>query len=370
MNGTMRGVAGWWLSIFFFSAAIGGSNPPAAAPVAGVRPLLNATLSPALKAAAERDGIDLNTKTSLEGSGATGDAVVAWIGARNGARLQQWLIQFKRGSGTPAELRSHLTADVTKYLSWGSVVTFQSEVEPIDLWIAGPVETGSQKSGNPSASPTVRRTRVFVPAAYLRLGLDGSERVNQQISRRVKEIKKEDPTFSARHLYALEKPVKQENVAYAKPVAERVGFTPEMERAWMGGYVALQTFYTLANDEPTLREIAEIALEKPPVWKLAKLAFGAHFLTSFGGSDPRPIDPGAFGLLPVGLASYEVPYSFSFANNLIVSGWMVVTAPSPPLDVAAGILALTAFHPKDPGRAIEVMLISSTPATVNGSKKP
>jgi hypothetical protein len=320
--------------------------------------LAKATLAPTLRAAAERDGINLTAKDAGEGLGQEGDAVLAWIGATRGSRFQQWLIQLKRGTLTGAEARTHHPHDVNKYLSWGPVVTFKSEVEPLDLWIAGPVEIDG-KSATVATIPTIRRTRVFVPAAYLRLGLDQSERVDQQIIRRTKQIQKEDPSFSLGHIYALEKPIKPENIAWAKPVAERIGFTPDMERAWIGGYVALQAFYQLANDESVLREIAEIAVEKPPVWKLAKVALGGHFMTSFGGGDQGPIDPAAFGLLPVGLESFDVPYSFSLAKDLIVRGWMVVTAPTPPLDVTAGILALSAIHPKDPSRVVEIRLISS-----------
>lgn len=353
-----------WFYIFLLSVgAIWGESPPPA-PAAVERPLAHASLSPALRAAAERDGIDLTRKEAGEGAVAQGDTVVAWVGATRGTRFQQWLIQFKRSSASAAEQKKHRPKVITKYLSWGPVITFKSEVEALDLWIAGPVEAGAQNALNVTAPVAVRRARVFVPGEYLRLGLEQSERAHRHFVRRVTEIRKEDPKFTGGNIYTLDKPIEPQNIKWAKTDAEKIGFTPEIERAWVGGYVGLQAFYEIVNDQPALREIAEIAVEKPSALKLAKLAFGAQFMTIFGGPDSRPLDPASVGLLPVGLESFEVPYFFALAQDRIVSGWMVVTTPNPPLDVTAGILALTAVHPKDPTRVVEVQLISAARAAV------
>jgi hypothetical protein len=349
----------------FIWIAILGVQARAAEPIHAAapqpQPLANALLSPALRAAAERDQIDLAAKDCVEGQPAAGDAVVLWIGAAQDGESRQWLVQLKRGIATPEEQKAHRGRDVTKYLSWGSVVVFHSEVEAVDLWIAGPVKVIGEPVKDPkTVSPArIRRLRVFVPRDYLRLGLDESERVDQFMSWRFQAIRKEDPKFTLGHIYALDRPIKPENIAYAKPVAERVGFTPEMGRAWMGGYVALQAFYELVNDVPALREIADIAMERPAPWKMVKLAFGTKFKTSFGGGNSQPIDPAKAGLLPVAYDSFEMPVSFSLGDNLIVSGVVAVTAPVPPLDVSAGILGLIAVHPKDRTRVVELVAISA-----------
>jgi hypothetical protein len=358
-------VRAWLVVLAFNSLQARAAEPANPAQALLVPPLAKAELSPVLRAAAERDNIVLAVCDVQSVASAIGDAVVIWVGTMRGEETQQWLIQLKRGIATPGELKANRGSDVKKYMSWGSVAVFHSEVDALDLWIAGPVNTsaGSKENGADSPLPAVRRTRVFVPRDYLRLGLDDSVRASQYMDRRIQGILKDDPKFGFGHIYVLDKPIKPENVAYAKPVAARIGFSPAMEQAWTGGYVALQSFYDLANGVPELNDIASIAMDRPAPWKLVKLAFGTNFKTFFGGLNAQLIlDPAKAGLIPVALESLEAPFSFSLGDELIVSGVMAVTSPTTPLDVSAGILGLVAIHPKDKTRMVQLVAISASRA--------
>jgi hypothetical protein len=99
------------------------------------------------------------------------------------------------------------------------------------------------------------------------------------------------------------------------------------------------------------------------VWKLAKLATGTQFKTSFGGPNSRAIDPSKFGLAPVSMEAVDTQFSFGFGDDLIVSGGMVVTSPVPPLDTVAGIIALIALHPKNVNRQVQIVVLNSTVGT-------
>lgn len=329
------------------------SEPPSPPPP----PLANATLAPALKAAADRDHVTLLHMDDLGDEPREGDSTVAWIGADDGKSKRQWLIQFRRGAATAAEQKSNRKSDRKKYLSWGPIVTFKSDVQALDLWIAGPVTITSVSK--PTDIAPVQRVRILVPADYLRLGLDDTVRVVQHIHRRVEALKVDDPKFNAWGIYSLDTPIKPEAIVGSKVVADKIQFTPEMERAWIGGYVALEAFYNLANDVPAVEAIAAIAVEKPPVWKLAKLATGTRFMTSFGGANAKAIDPAKLGLLPVSTEAFDAPFSFGFGSDGIVTGVMVVTKPTPPLDTTAGILALIAIHPKNPHRQVHIAIIGA-----------
>lgn len=363
-----------WVCVFLFVVlsfrVLGAATPEANAPL--VPPLAHAVLSPALRALAERDHIVLSAQETQSITPAPGDTVVFWIGTARGPKTQQWLVELKRGIATPDEQKANRGKDRTRYLSWGPVVTFHSEVDAISLWIAGPVNTDadSQSNSGDSKLPAVRRTRIFVPGDYLRLGLDDCVRANQYINHRVQVISKEDPKFGFGHIYSLGKPIPSEKMAWAKPVAERIGFSPAMERAWSGGYVALEAFYKLANDVPELKEIADVALERPAAWKYVKLAFGSHFKTSLGGREAHLIDPPKVGLLPVALETFEAPFSFSLDHDPIVSGAMAVTAPGAPLDVSAGIIGLVAVHPKDKTRMVHLVAISATRGNSKSARNP
>ncbi|HEY4248893.1 MAG TPA: hypothetical protein VGM64_18865 [Lacunisphaera sp.] len=329
-------------------------------------------LSSALRAVAERDHIVLSTQETQSVAPAPGDGVVVWIGTARGPKTQQWLVELKREIATPEEQKANQGKDVTRYLSWGPVETFHSEVDALSLWIAGPVNTNDDATSSPANTPppVVRHIRIFVPGDYLRLGLDDSVRANQYINHRTQVLLKEDPKFGLGHIYSLGTPIKPENVAWAKPVAERIGFSPAMERAWTGGYVALEAFYKLASDVPELKEIADVALDRPAPWKYVKLAFGSHFKTSLDGRRAQLIDPAKSGLLPVALETFQVPFSFSLDNDPIVSGVMAVTSPGAPLDVSAGILGLVAIHPKDQTRMVQLVAISATRGNIKGGQKP
>ncbi len=124
--------------------------------------------------------------------------------------------------------------------------------------------------------------------------------------------------------------------------------------------MALEAFYELAQDVPGLRSIASVAIDRPSIWKLRKIATGTHFVTSFGLGKSKAIDPGASRLLPVPTESFDAPFSFSFDDDPVVDGGMVVTKPMAPLDTTAGILALIAHHPQDPARQVEIVIISAT----------
>jgi hypothetical protein len=360
--------------VFLFTVlsfrAAGAESPGVKTPPL-IPPLAHAVLSPALRAVAERDHIVLSTQETQSVKPASGDSVVFWIGTARGLKTQQWLVELKRGTVTPDEQKANQGKDVTRYLSWGSVVTFHSEVDALSLWIAGPVNTNEDSRSETGSLrlPTVRRTRLFVPGDYLRLGLDDCVRANQYINHRAQVLLKEDPKFGFGHIYSLGRPIKPENIAWAKPVAERIGFSPAMERAWSGGYVALEAFYKLANDVPELAEIADVALDRPPAWKYVKLAFGSHFKTSIGGREAQLVDPAKLGLLPVALETFEVPFSFSLDNDPIVSGAMAVTSPSAPLDVSAGILGLVAVHPKDKTRMVHLVALSASRGNIKGTQK-
>lgn len=348
-----------------FQAAAG--EPTGAPADRPLLPLANVELAPALKAAAEREHIVLFKTTGVSETASTGDSEVFWVGAVSGKRRSQWLVQFSRGVTTPAEQKANRTNDVTRYLSWGPVEVFKSEVAALDIWIAGPVDTsnGPDSKDKASAPVRVRKARLYVPRDFLRLGLDDSERAASLINRRMREVSKEDPQVNFGHIYSMAEPIKPENIAYAKPVAARLELTAELERAWAGGIVALQAFYKLTEKVPELKEIGEIVFKKPAVWKLGKLAFGAQFKTNYGGMDRGFVDSGKLGFLPVPMASFDVPFSYQFENDLIVSGAMLVTKPAPPLDVGAGILSIIAYHPTDKTRAVQLMAIASAKGVAN-----
>ncbi len=322
-------------------------------------PLANAVLAPSLVAAAKRDGIRISgVDVDERGEPAVGDAIVAWIGASEKGVTRQWLVQLRRGIPTEREKKSAESRGKIKYLSWGPIIIFRSQAEALEVWLAGPAFS-NESASNPLPAAPARRARVAVPADYLRLGLNQTATVDIQLAQRVKALQRENSAFEPHGIYALEKPIKADAIAHNKPMAEQLGFTPESARAWIGGGVALEAFYLAADEVSMLREIASVAAERPSVLKLAKAAFGTPFLTAMGNGSSVPVDPASFGLLPVTLAAFDLPFGMSLSGAPIIMGDLIVTTPKPPLDVSAGILGLLAIHPKDPSRMLHIAVIAS-----------
>jgi len=323
-------------------------------------PLAHAELAPGLKAAAESEGIRLFHLDNLDDRRppSVDDAVVAWIGSTEGGVTHQWLMQLRRSALTVAEEGSAQSPDVTKYLSWGPIITFKSKLEALEIWLAGPVDSSPSTAG-PVPSAKIHRMRVCVPGGFLRLGLDDAARVIMHIEQRERETQREHLALNFGQIYAMDSPIRAGNFASAKPVADQIGFSPEMARAWIGGTVALETFYDTIEHVRLLRKIASVAIERPPLWKLALLLVGSQFKTVLGNGQTHPIDPGAFGLMPVKQQCFSVPFEILFRTDPIVFGELAATAPSPPLDVSAGILGLLAVNPKDHRQMVQVVIIST-----------
>ncbi len=95
----------------------------------------------------------------------------------------------------------------------------------------------------------------------------------------------------------------------------------------------------------------------------------APIKTYFGGGNTQLIDPVKVGMLPVGLETFDGPFSFTLDRDPIVGGAMVVTSPGAPLDVSAGILGLIAVHPKDKTRTVHLVAISAVRGKSKGAQR-
>jgi hypothetical protein len=192
----------------------------------------------------------------------------------------------------------------------------------------------------------------------MRLGLDGTARSCIRLMEATRRLMADDPQYKPVSLWSRTSPVPVQEIRLYKPIAAKLGRTPEDERLFVGGLVSLQSFYEIARGEPVLREIAMTVINKPSVWSMAKAAFGAGPNTQFFLNDTLcRIRPAEFGLLDPGLETYQVPFEMSLQGTTLVNCFIAVTRPVPPLDVSAGIIGLVAFHPKDIRKVIELKLL-------------
>jgi len=324
-----------------------------------VAPLHNQPMAEALRLAAEREGIRWQDQLTPapEALPKPGDALVFLVGACDGKITRQWLLSMRRGLATKAD-REGEDHQVTMFSCWGPISVFNADPEPLELTLIGPVQVKPVPEARREAQPPVKRTRVLVPGAYMRLGLDGTARSLLHLVEANRRLMQADPGYKQVNLWSRTSPMPMEEIRLYKPIAARLGWTVEYERLFVGGLVSLQSFYEIAKSEPQLREIAMTVINRPSAWAMAKAAFGAGPHTQFYLNDTLcQIQAREAGLLETGFDAYQVPFEMSLQGSALVNCMMGVTRPVPPLDVSAGILALVAFHPKDTRRVIELKLI-------------
>lgn len=324
-----------------------------------VAPLHNQPMAEALRLAAEREGIRWQDKLELvpEALPRPGDSLVLLVGACDGEITRQWLLSMRRGLATKADSEG-ADHQVSMFSCWGPVSVFNANPEPLELTLIGPVQVNPVPGPRREAQPPVKRTRVLVPGAYMRLGLDGTARSLLHLMEANRRLMKDDPDYRRVNLWSRTSPVPAEEIRLYKPIVARLGWTIGQERLFVGGLVSLQSFYEIAKSVPELREIAMTVINHPSVWAMAKAAFGAGPHTQFYLNETLcPLQAREAGLLETGFEAYQIPFEMSLQDSTLVNCMMGVTRPVPPLDVSAGILALVAFHPKDARRVIEVKLI-------------
>jgi hypothetical protein len=320
-------------------------------------PLSEAELAPELRKCAEENGVPLDGFTPGD-EPKVGDTVVFWVGSSRGAQRKQWLLQLRRGQLTPSE-QTRKPRTMIKYLSWGSTVKFVSAWEAIDLWIAGPVDV-TRADRKPQQNVAVERARVLVPVEFLRIGFDRSARTNIELAQTIKRLTDAGVKLDFGLFYMLDKPVDVRAVPAAKELAHKLEFTPDKERAWAGGSIALQGFYELAVGLPELRDIVMNAVDKPSPLQLAAAAFGPDVRVTMDLNVVH-LDVAKAALLPVDSPAFEQKFTLSMGKAPLVHSGAGVTAARAPLDVSGGIIMFFAVHPKDLGRVVHALAIAARP---------
>jgi len=324
-----------------------------------VPPLRGQAMAEALLARAEKEGIRWqdNVTPAFEAQPKVGDAIVVLVGACDGEITRQWLLQLKRVP-TRSEDKSAEDHQITLFSCWGPVSIFNADPEPLEVTVIGPVQVKPSPRSGKEPKVELSRTRVLVPGAFMRLGLDGTARSCIRLMEATRRLVKEEPGFKPVNLWSRTSPVPSEQLRLYKPIAARLGRTPEDERLFVGGLVSLQSFYEIAKSDPVLRDIAMTVINRPSAWALAKSAFGAGPNTQFFLNDGLcPLKASDAGIVEPGFEIFQVPFEMSLQGTSLVNCFMAVTRPVPPLDVSAGILALVAIHPKDTTRVIELKLL-------------
>jgi hypothetical protein len=309
--------------------------------------------TPVTRAVAEREGYSLDgiRMGAATGKASPGDTLCASVTLRSiDGRLKpkQWLIRLRLASlDGPGAAR-----DVRYYTNAGDLFVFHSAVTAMDLETVGPILADSAANSRVER----RQQRINVNTDFLTLNLNRTASV----------------------LYHLhEEGIKSPGLKYdlsARPFAypsgeseanrskmATLGVSQDDRRSFTGSLPALMQFLDIVRGTPGLQEILLEVLDKPSVIDVFRHGGHADIDFNFVGGGPSPghemfwkdAEEREFGGLAFELSVFGKP-----ALNVA----LFVTAPRPPLEVGAGIVAAIAWSPSKPDKVVIVRVLSSMPA--------
>jgi hypothetical protein len=299
--------------------------PAGAEPLATVlsTPPAPAALTPNLVAAATSAQAPLTIAPLVEpGRARLGDEVTACVQLRDAGRTRFWLVHLRIAEPTPKEIAAHPPMTRTMTATTGRVYSFATGGGlAVDIQTLGPVEAGSSR---PAA---VKRARAFVSPDLLAIGLDQSCRA---MLRLLADHKADAPG--------------------AQKLSE------SDERAVLGFFPALMTFFQTVEKSPGLRDILWDLIEKPSVWSVVKHR-GVDLGLQLGDNSI------AIAALPAwsgpALPHYRMSFELRLNDVPALECSLFVTQPVPPLLTTAGIIGIVAQPPGKPEKQLEIRLVGS-----------
>jgi hypothetical protein len=305
--------------------ATGIALPARAQPLTTVLTVPPAPTEPApLLAAAAATAQAPLTLVTIAGAGnaRVGDEVTASVVLRDGARTRHWLVHLRIAEPTSKEIAAHPPQTRTMTATSGRVYSFATGGGlAVDIQTLGPAEAGQTRP------PAVKRARAFVSPDLLAIGLDQSCRAMLQLAA--------DHKTDA-------------------PGAQKLSESDE--RAVLGFFPALMTFFQTVEKSPGLRDILWDLIEKPSVWSFVKRR-GIDLGLQLGDNSV------AIAALPAwqgpALPQYRMSFELKINDVPAVECSLFVTQPIPPLLTTAGIIGIVAQPPGKPEKQLEIRLVGS-----------
>lgn len=282
-----------------------------------------------------------------------GDQVVLLLTLETAGVSQQWLVRLETDALTAKERAlKPLPTDVI-HTSTGLELNYPNTRTALRVEFSGPFQAGAA-----GPAPSSRQARALVSQEYLDLGIARYCETALQIMPRALAA---GLTTMPRYNGGSSR-FSAEAVAEGKRAVAPLGLVPEEERLAFSVYFALRTFFSAAMEIPACQEVLEQVIQKPSVWSVLG-RFGVSSNFEYGWHEVQ-IAPGVTvaGEQPV----FLLPLRVALNATPAVKATLAVTAPRPPLQTAAGIIALCAEHPTAPDRRLFIRALSARRAASDG----
>lgn len=313
-------------------------SPPLAAPLPGV-------VAYAAKRSLPLAGVE---RDATRATALPGDEVIALITLFKAGATDQWLGRFRVVEPDAGE-RAAKDAEIVLHSTTGAKHVFTSAVSVIEMQLAGPFHERAL-AADATGAVTEQRSRLRVRSDYLALGLEhwyADVLLRNEVPQ---------PRFLPNDYSTA--PFSAKQIAETAAIARDVGFTPAADRGAAGGGLALGEFFSVAQHTPGLREIMAEVVERPSLWSFLRVSrVGVAFHWADRVKVVSRFDASAWGWREVTV--YRGASLLRLNGRVAARVALFVTAPQPPLETCAGIVAFTVESPDRPDRRVEMRVLAA-----------
>lgn len=279
---------------------------------------------------------------------ASGDLAVLLVALFDGPVEKQWLIELEVADLTREESGMKPPPNWVVYTSSGNRLEFKYAPLALQIRTHGPFTEGQSTKGVETKS-----ARALVNREHLSLGFNKASAAFIRIS---DDLSQAHDTTGTGFSFAG-KPFPADVIQATKIQTQRVGITADDERALVGAWPALASFFDIAQKCAGLREILWEVIDLPSAWSVLKKGGRVEPFFEFDGKQVAMLET------PAGTPRlYLYPVRLLLNGKLAISPRFVVTTPSPPLLTTAGILGLYADHPIKPEKHVAIQVMSAKTA--------
>jgi hypothetical protein len=340
-----------WVALGFGLAATmtAQPQPPAIAPV--VPELRRVAALPVAAEAAAKAGVPFagiapdEARTGLH----KGDSVTALVTHIDGGKTRQWIVFLKANPPEETE-KTEPPAGLTMYSTSGRELRIPGKANAIAIRVLGPFS----ESLNGSKKAKDRWSGALVNETYLELGLDRACALMMRLEKLARTMEGKMPENFGIGFGTRPFPVEQRDANRA--VMDQLGITEEDERALMGSFPAMVSFFHVILQTQGLDEILRSVVD---ISWVSLIKSGGNLVPNFQYLNP-------FTELPAGewgLSKQERCYSLKFQLSLngkpALNCQMAVTSARPPLLTSAGIVGLAAQRPDGKGPLLLMQVIDA-----------
>lgn len=292
-----------------------------------------------------------------------GDSVTALVSHIDRGKMRQWVVFLK--ADPPKETdTTKPPPDLMMYSTSGRELRIPGKASAIAIRVLGPFSEEAESAKKAKD----RWSGALVNETYLALGLDRACALMMRVETLAQRMEGKMPANFGIGFGTQPFPAEQREANRA--VMDQLGISEEDERALMGSFPAVVSFFQVILQTQGLEEILRSVVD---VSWLSLIKSGGSLTPGFRYLSPFTELPAAEWGLAAQERCYSLKLQLSLHGKPALNCQLAVTAPRPPLLTCAGVVGLAAQRPDGKGPLLLMQVIDArcveetAPAVVSGA---